>query len=116
MACVHSSDCLVESDGWTKDMALFQQWLDGVHMVGGGRFDSALAEALSEALFLFTRPSQLGDMQNCSKHLLLMMSSEPHRLPVSWPFQQSSSEVSSWPPYNELDLSVSSNTGRSTFG
>lgn len=93
MCLVHASDCLVESDGWTNDLSLFRQWLDEVQMAGGGRFDSALAEALSEALFLFKRPSQLGDMQACSKHLLLMMSSEPHRLPIHWPFHQSPSEV-----------------------
>lgn len=92
---VNLSDCLVESDGWTNDLSLFRQWLDEVQMAGGGRSDSALAEALSEALFLFKRPSQLGDMQACSNHLLLMMSSEPHRLPVPWPFHQSPSEVGS---------------------
>ncbi|KAK9826055.1 hypothetical protein WJX74_008432 [Apatococcus lobatus] len=111
------SDCLVESDGWTNDLSLFRQWLDGIHMAGGGRFDSALAEALSEALFLFRRPSQLGDMQTCSRHLLLMMSSEPHRLPVPWPYQQTSPEalppntiryndIISTLPQHHVDLSI----------
>ncbi len=90
---VWHSDCLVESDGWTNDLSQYRQWLDGVQLTGGGRFESAMAEGLQEAMFLYQRPSQLGDASTFQNHLLLLMAAEPHRLLVPWPFPEDCSEV-----------------------
>ncbi len=87
------SDCVVESDGWTTDLSEYRQWLDGVQLTGGGRSDSAMAEGLQEAVFLFQRPSQR-DMKACQNHIVLLMATEPHRLLVHWPFGQAHAEVS----------------------
>ena len=94
------SPCRVESGGWTANLSEFRQWLDALPLSGGDSCESALAEGLAEAVFLFRRPSELGKPGDVQNQCLLVTASEPHRLGVLWPFPGDCKEVcmlSGWP-------------------
>ncbi len=80
------STCIMERGGWTTNLAELRQWLDGVQLTGGGRSETALAEAFAEAIYMFNCPSTLGDVNGISNQLLVATVSEPCRATVRWPF------------------------------
>ncbi|KAK9816772.1 hypothetical protein WJX72_004928 [[Myrmecia] bisecta] len=80
------SQCWLESGGWTSDLSEFRQWLDAVPLTGGDSCESAMAEAVAEAVFLFSRPSELGEPASLQNQCVLLMAGEPTRLSIPWPF------------------------------
>jgi hypothetical protein len=86
------SEAVVQSSSWQAwDLRALEAMLAGVQLMGGGGGESALAEALSQLLYLSTcpvNPSLLAGLPNLnpdmprSCHALLISASASSRLPV----------------------------------
>ena len=63
------------------------------------------AEAFAEMLYLFQRPSVLGDMDSIHRHCVLVVQSEPSKILTPWPYLDELQPVSS-----STDLFISSST------
>ncbi|XP_043717046.1 mediator of RNA polymerase II transcription subunit 25-like [Telopea speciosissima] len=79
------SACLVQRSGWTKDMDVFLHWLSAIPFTGGGFFDAAICEGLSESLMMFSMApigSRTQKNLDGQRHCILVAVSNPYPLPT----------------------------------
>lgn len=86
------SNALFQKTSWTTNPATFRRQLHALKFEGmcGGH---ALADALSEAVYLSQQPSSLTEVENFETHLLVCATDAIGRLPRLWTFSESVHEL-----------------------